>query len=1092
MKMDHKTSFLEGAASVSPQHTPTKKRRGIRNPFRHHHYHSRTGGRNGKSNTYDISTTGSDSDEELNEEVVYSYRRHNSTNPSASGIKNKFAAGDVDVLEQKKATSSQDERYLSVKPAYAYPRVKFTREELRKEMNKSSSYFHDLRQGDEDEAVGCIHMEVLQCFGLPRRDFRKKSSAFCILVCDRHAFKTDVIPPISNPMWLSKMRRACVFPLCRAFSRVYIGVFATGKMGDVFIGRVVVDVSRLRPGSTYDVTLPLRLSNQVYSRTKRGAIRFRMHLQWHDERSALLSYLTSTTPRFLPHDNITVKCTDNKAFQNVARVVHGYDVPGKFSMKLAKATTREINFIRIHVLRYIRKREIRNITQWRYPIISLFIFVAWMHSVYLGTLKYVPGHVLTYVLLHLWKNYTHYVIEGGVGKNFMMPTVEEMMGTLLFGKCIEPLQMGRREQMEEKANSSGGGDNVCDPPEMATLEEMAKEFKENVARSKRRRLSSQFLGDVNTFSGKDAVDFFVDMNYAASRKDAVELGKRMQRELRLFEHVRRKNMEFKDADVLYVLSSSIESSEFVVNTHKPWFRSISRLFFPKTDEGCDYIEFPYGDADHPRFTVDESIVDRSRESVNVLASMQGVPGVEEDDQENDDDDAVGVDDVDLDATEIYTKEGLLDSFSSNLTDLQRTNSDSSQENSSSLLDSAILSLSPTKKKRNGNELEIDLHTLDENVEDYDEDMATSMETEIITLQKPPKQDINLIEKKDKTLPQVLEDVSVQIHTSFGHLFHDKAYRLRVDGVQDSSSSDDQLSSFMGKKQLLRKASSTLSSSVVKPSRVVIGKELESREDEAFLLKTKKDQYDKLLRSGRYSSNNVIMAKVATVVQPIVEIAQTFLASFRAVFNIMTWRDPFLTFWVALCGILLVIILHCFPWRIMLGIIGVVFVGPQNWILRIFRERESLSSGTEDLDLIIRKKKQDSVNWDDPDRPDSLFSSYAPDNRPFRPDSSSIIVSDIKEVAVPLSQLMYRRCYDWPPEPEYARVRKGAPPNNEPEAERLLELDQLDTYGETLMSNASDHCSKDGSSTSTTTWARRISTSVKHVPTKIRGGPKKSV
>ena len=87
--------------------------------------------------------------------------------------------------------------------------------------------------------------------------------------------------------------------------------------------------------------------------------------------------------------------------------------------------------------------------QWRYPIISFFIFVAWMHSVYYASVRYLPGHLVTYLLLQIWKNYGLYVIDGKHDDGFSAPTWEEMMAALLFGnekrRLIKPLEMERKD-----------------------------------------------------------------------------------------------------------------------------------------------------------------------------------------------------------------------------------------------------------------------------------------------------------------------------------------------------------------------------------------------------------------------------------------------------------------------------------------------------------------------------------------------------------------------------------------------------------------------------------------------------------------------
>ena len=125
-------------------------------------------------------------------------------------------------------------------------------------------------------------------------------------------------------MWLSKMRRACIFPLYHSYQRVNVGVFAHTdyyNQEDGFIGRIVLDVPRMRPGCTYDVTLPLRRSSQVYSKQQRGAIRIRCHLEYFDERRALLSYLPTRMPRFQPNDSVTVRCCDKKALSRERKAI---------------------------------------------------------------------------------------------------------------------------------------------------------------------------------------------------------------------------------------------------------------------------------------------------------------------------------------------------------------------------------------------------------------------------------------------------------------------------------------------------------------------------------------------------------------------------------------------------------------------------------------------------------------------------------------------------------------------------------------------------------------------------------------------------
>jgi hypothetical protein len=435
-----------------------------------------------------------------------------------------------------------------------------------------------------------------------------------------------------------------------------------------------------------------------------------------------------------------------------------------------------------------------------------------------------------------------------------------------------------------------------------------------------------------------------------------------------------------------------------------------------------------------------------------------------------------------------SKDAIAETFSSSFGDILRVSSTDSALQQALVVESSTPMLSPMQSQ-DENDFDDDILKLDSNNEQI---LRSDEGTEILILPKPPNQDIDVVQKKDKTLSQLLQTTAVEVHSKFGHLFHDKAYRIRssIVHVGTNEKAFEQSGTSTSKNQLLAKTSSVLASSM--PQLQLAEKQQLAKVDASSEVEAKRDICDKLLRSGKYSSSNVFVGKLALIVQPLVEIVQMFLATFRASFNIMTWRDPFLSFWIVIFGILLVPILHMFPWRIVLGVVGLVFVGPQNYVYRVIMDYFQ-GSQEENLDVVVRKKRQDDDD-DENDEDAPIFSNKAPDNRPLRPAGMSAS-QDIKEVAVPQSQLMYRRCYDWPPEPEYARVTIVAPPKSNPEAERLLEGNQIETYGTAHIESNSDHQTKDISgSIGGRRWARRIVNrsvaSVKTVPTRLRGGRKK--
>lgn len=884
----------------------------------------------------------------------------------------------IEKLAQKRGTNTVMERF-KVMPDYAYPNTKMNREELRREMNKKSFYFHELRLASEPRGVGQVALEIMQCFGLPKPDstLGSEASAFCIAVSGSHAFRTDTMPPVGNPMWLSRMRRACIFPVLHAYARVYIGVFGQNPEGrkDGFAGRIVLDLSRFRPNCTYDITLPLRQSAHAYSRSQRGAIRIRVHLDWHSERQAILSYLPRQMPKFTPQDDVAVHCCDTKSFQNVARVVHGEHMPGRFSTKQFRATAKEVQLTQIYLLRYMRKKELRNLRQWRVPVISAFLFGAWMHCVHTASVKYVPGHFITLLLLYLWKNYAFYRVQRAPQNGFIGPSWEEMFFALLFGRpnSIKPLQMQVSETYEKTVMDDMAAVDGSESGGLA-LVEIAKIFRAEMKLHTGRQHLRVFQ---DVFKGSEAVDFLVDKGFADSRDVAVEIGRRLEKDLKLFECVM-STYDFMDEPWLYHFGN-YDPNKYVIDSYKPkgkrFFRFLGLIPGREPTYAESQLEMPYASPfDHPRFTVKESLVIRSKESMKMM----------EDEQE----------------------------------DFNKDNAKSQSQQIAAGLDMLMDDDEKTQANTSLDDMELTL----------EEDPTK----EVKILAKPPQQDINFKpKKKGKPLPDVLAEARYKVHRLMLHAFNDRVYTTNTKVVSQTARQSNcsirkrKIRNFLSRKNISVEQDDDPKQEKTNPKKIC-------------------DEYDKLLGIGKYSHPNPWISRVGVLVQPIVEIVLGVLCMFRAVFNIFTWRDPILTFWLSILGPALVIVLHFFPWRLVLGIVGVVLFGPQNWIIRVRRER-MYGPDEFDPDKIVKKRKSEKEP-EDTEVP--LFSMYAPDNQPISNDD--IASHCVRRVLVPYSPLMYQRFYDFPPETEYARVvADEAPTVDQLDAARIasdLSLDSSHSTG----------------------------------------------
>jgi hypothetical protein len=1021
------------------------------------------------------------------------------------------AVSDIEKLSQKKGANPLDERFR-VSPDQSYPNTFFNREELRQEMNRKSVYFHDTRgKSDKGLELGQLRVEVLQCFGIPTNSIMRETSAYCIAVCGSHAFKTDVMPPVANPMWLCKMRRASLFPLFHAYARLFLGVFDNSSYSSSdssdFVGRVVIDVARLRPGCSYDLTLPLRQSSSVFTRQQQGAVRVRIHLVWHSERAALLSYIPKTKPKFKPQEKINISCLDERSFRNVANTVHGIHMPGKFSMSLLKATVREINFTRIHVMRYLRKREMWNLVYWQYPVISGFVFLAWMHSVYANTVRFVPGHIMTYLLLHLYKNYAYYGMDSPLQNGFMAPTIEELGGAVIFGnrkakkRYLEPLNM--EMDNSHAVNPMEHLDAADDYEEANTgavpLSEVAESMRKSIRVQEHKYRLKTYR---NCFLGNEAVDFLCQFGYAYSRPEAVALGRRLARETRLFEHVARKH-DFEDRPFFYQFLA-YDTKKYIIKGHRPRGKRLLRLLgFVKDDDALlttrGHVEFPFATGqDHPRFTVKEALVIRSAEAKKILkeeekaqdvvdcAEFGIVPSAGPDPAAkqfitNAAGEVVNVAGDVLNLGADVLKAGIGAGIGAVRSGVRRgsllvgMNTNVQTTDAAKELDEAGEKGTPDKPKRSSilgmtsptanqapapgvefgdpddvysklksrnnptldellerqetaNAYDKYAYDSDEDVQDMFKKRSKGVIIEEKILKKPPNQDMGVkTGSADKSFAKTISEARHKAHGLLLHLFNDRTYTVDAHvfppTLPDEADDRESVASKATKKKK-KKFAGRLSA--------IQGKDKDKEREEEEDKKKKRvrvtpydarvDEYDKILMINKYSHANPWINRVGVIVQPIVEIVQGWIYLFRSLFNIFTWQDPILSFWVAFLGPAVVLVSHFMPYRILFFVAGVMVVGPQNYMLRLFRE--SKGDPPPNFDKLIKKKKPQKEERQEETQ---YFSSEAPGNQNIK--YVNVEPKQVKNIVVPYGPLKYNRFYDWPPEPQYARVYASPPPRN---------------------------------------------------------------
>ncbi len=308
-----------------------------------------------------------------------------------------------------------------------------------------------------DGRIGSLRVEVLGCVGLSRA----KPDIAVYLVCGDSAFCTDVVTSCQSPMWPNVSRRAAVFALHHGYARLYVGVFdvraasrKSTKENDDFCGRVVLDIATLRPGTEYDVTFPLRVSSFIYDRRPRGVIRLRFSLHWFNERHAILSYWRSphSTSSSLANRQPTIPCADPKTFRNVAVTVYGRDFPGKYSRKAFRATMREFNLYQQNLRHWI-KTVLMDAVFYEKPMMSFYLFLAWMHCIQANSVRLVPAYFIGYLIYLFCDSYMRYNQDAKCHLGYQPVTLKEVLRVLI---NVKPNGRKSRPKLSSSAQSTNG------------------------------------------------------------------------------------------------------------------------------------------------------------------------------------------------------------------------------------------------------------------------------------------------------------------------------------------------------------------------------------------------------------------------------------------------------------------------------------------------------------------------------------------------------------------------------------------------------------------------------------------------------------
>lgn len=106
-----------------------------------------------------------------------------------------------------------------------------------------------------------------------------------------------------------------------------------------------------------------------------------------------------------------------------------------------------------------------------------------------------------------------------------------------------------------------------------------------------------------------------------------------------------------------------------------------------------------------------------------------------------------------------------------------------------------------------------------------------------------------------------------------------------------------------------------------------GKKKKGSKEDVLAKKSHYDEFDKVLGLQSKTANPVLRI-TSSFLGPLMRMIRIFLYVTRVIFNMATWRDPYLSFWILCFLVTQTILLLIWPWRPFLFISSFLCLGPQ--------------------------------------------------------------------------------------------------------------------------------------------------------------------
>ena len=203
------------------------------------------------------------------------------------------------------------------------------------------------------------------------------------------------------------------------------------------------------------------------------------------------------------------------------------------------------------------------------------------------------------------------------------------------------------------------------------------------------------------------------------------------------------------------------------------------------------------------------------------------------------------------------------------------------------------------------------------------------------------------------------------------------------------------------------------------------------DDRVFIADDRVDA-ERLLKIN--ATSNPVAKRLNPIMAAGMKILGIGLSSFRAVYNMLMWKDPNLSYCVVMLLFCLMIVILIFPWRPFFFISGIAGLGPQNKFLvpwysdrkeKQRQEKRASFTSLQSSPRLPQDAAKGGVRFQE-EAQESEESGHHKDlsncpllirnNVHLKPDGKN------RQVIVPSAPFRHNRFYDWPPDPASSTVK----------------------------------------------------------------------